>query len=58
VFLVERRKSMRLAVRAEDEVHREIQSPARFVHSAIVYLDDTRMLEARKETSFSRHCRL
>ena len=41
-----------------DEVHREIQSPARFVHSAIVYLDDTRMVEARKETSFSRHCRL
>ena len=35
-----------------DEVHREIQSPARFVHSAIVYLDDTRMVEARKETSF------
>ena len=31
-----------------DEVHREIQSPARFVHSAIVYLDDTRMVEARK----------
>jgi hypothetical protein len=41
VFLVERLKSMRLAVSAEDEVHREIQPPARFVHSAIVYLDDT-----------------